>query len=129
MSDGPLWLKDRRVAKVVAEAIAYGDTGKEAYELLAWVVMPNHVHMVISEIMQWLKTATAARANRILTRAGDFWQREYFDHWVRSGDELTAIIAYTEHNPIEARLVSSPEHWPWSSARMPAARPPAPLDC
>ena len=59
--------------------------------MLAWVIMPNHVHLVLrpqgrlSAILRWLKTATATRANRLLGKTGEaFWQREYFDRWVRS---------------------------------------------
>ena len=78
------------------------------------------MHMVIlpgcklPEIMRWLKAATANRANRLLGRRGQpFWQREYFDRWIRSDEQLASVIAYVEDNPGE---------WPWSSAhRVPAA--------
>jgi putative transposase len=86
--------------------------------------MPNHVHLVIqppeplSAIMRWLKTATAYRARKILELPpGPFWRREYYDHWIRSRDELVRITAYIERNPVSAGLVSSPEAWPWSSAK------------
>jgi REP element-mobilizing transposase RayT len=74
-----------------------------------------------------LKTATAIRANRVLAKTGEaFWQREYFDHWIRSEKELASVVAYVEANPVLAGLVSCPEDWTWSSARnAPAARPPA----
>jgi REP element-mobilizing transposase RayT len=130
---GPRWLQEARVATVVAEALAYGEKTRGAYSLLAWVIMPNHVHLVLrpqgrlSAILRWLKTATATRANRLLGKTGEaFWQREYFDRWVRSEKELASVVAYVEANPVAAGLVSSAEDWPWSSARKtPAARPPA----
>ena len=95
--------------------------------------MPNHVHLVLrpqgtlSAILRWLKTATATRANRVLGKTGEaFWQREYFDHWIRSEKELASVVAYVEANPVQAGLVSKAEDWPWSHARnTPAARPPA----
>jgi hypothetical protein len=69
-------------------------------DLLAWVVMPNHVHVVVKsirslpEIMRWLKAATANRANSLLGRTGEaFWQREYFDRWIRTGKQLGSVIA------------------------------------
>jgi REP element-mobilizing transposase RayT len=130
---GPLWLQDNRVAAVVASALIYGQCAKRWYDLHAWVVMPNHVHVVIqphghlSDTMRWLKAATANRANRILNRRGDFWQREYYDRWVRSGDELRSIVRYVEWNPVTAGFVPLPEKWLWSSAtKPPAARPPVP---
>jgi mutator protein MutT len=120
---GPRWLGDTRVANMFAEALRYGADVRRAYELGAWVVMPNHVHLVIQphqslpEIMRWLKTATAVRARKILELPpGPFWRREYYDHWIRSRDELARVTAYMERNPVSAALVQSPEAWPWSSA-------------
>jgi hypothetical protein len=95
---GPRWLQDPRIARVVAEALAYGERVRRAYDLFAWVIMPNHVHLVLrpqgtlSAILRWLKSATATRANRVLGKTGEaFWQREYFDHWIRSERELASV--------------------------------------
>ncbi|MBZ5674880.1 MAG: transposase [Acidobacteriia bacterium] len=69
------------------------------YELHAWVVMPTHVHVIMTpkqpfpEIMRWLKWTTARRCNRLLNRTGAFWQDESFDHWIRTGGELESLIA------------------------------------
>ena len=119
---GERWLQDPRVAKLMADALRYGESGKSAYELIAWVIMPNHVHVLfrpmirLDKIVRWLKVATASRANRILRRIGnEFWDREYFDHWVRSDEELTDIMEYIERNPVCAGLVKEPGDWPWSS--------------
>jgi putative transposase len=84
------------------------------------VLKPHHR---LSEIMQWLKTATANRANRILGMPGTpFWQREYYDHWIRSEKEFFSIVHYIEQNPVIAGLAASAEEWPWSSARPPAVQ-------
>lgn len=68
------------------------------------------------------------RANRILgVSRAPFWQREYYDHWIRTEKEFFSIVHYIEQNPVVAGLAVSPEDWPWSSAavrRRP--RPPAP---
>jgi len=119
---GPLWLEDPRVANLLAGALRYGEA-KQFYTLHAWVIMPNHVHLLIEpqiefpRIMRWLKGTTARRANRILGRSGlPFWQVESYDHWVRSPEELQELIHYIEENPINAGLVRSVEQWPWSSA-------------
>jgi REP element-mobilizing transposase RayT len=118
---GPMWLRDGRIAKMITDALRYGDaTG--LYRLHAFVVMPNHVHAIRtpltnhSRIMQWLKGTTARRANRILGRRGAFWQDESFDHWIRNGREFDNVVAYVEHNPVSAGLVECPEDWLWSSA-------------
>jgi hypothetical protein len=122
---GPVWLRDDRVARVVAGALSYGDTGRNFYRLGAWVIMPNHVHVLLRPqthlpvITRWLKGSTARQANLILGRTGEpFWQDESFDHRVRDEVELERIARYVEHNPVSAGLAACPGDWPWSSARL-----------
>jgi len=73
---GPVWLRDARVASVVADALLRGDSGRHFYRLRAWVIMPNHVHVVLrpktvlAVITRWLKGSTARQANLILGRTG-----------------------------------------------------------
>src|SRR6185436_14134317 len=100
---GPVWLRDPRVARVVADALSYGETGRQFYELRAWVIMPNHVHVLLRPktsmpaITRWLKGSTARQANLILGRTRQaFWQDESFDHRVRDEVELERIVRYVE---------------------------------
>ncbi|MDE3136692.1 MAG: transposase [Acidobacteriota bacterium] len=103
-------MRDSRIARVVADAIRYYQ-GKR-YELFAWCVMPNHVHVVFSpreehrlqSILHSWKSYSAQAANRILGRNGPFWQREYFDHLIRSEASLWKIIRYVSENPRKAGL-------------------------
>jgi REP element-mobilizing transposase RayT len=122
-ASGPRWLSDPLVADAVAHAILAGDRERHLYRLLAWVVMPNHVHMLIlpqapvPSLMKWLKGSTARSANSILRRTGQpFWQDESFDHYLRSANQIGRITAYIEENPVTAGLVHSAEAWHWSSA-------------
>jgi REP element-mobilizing transposase RayT len=132
LATGPLWLRDQRIANLVSHAVLIGADERRFYHLRAWVVMPNHVHLLILPLvsvpllMRWLKGSTARGANRILSRTGQpFWQDESFDHYLRAASHLDRTIAYIEHNPVSAGLVCSAEHWPWSSAGW-QAKPPAP---
>jgi len=122
---GPVWLRDARIARVVADALLYGENGRRFYQLRAWVIMPNHVHVLLlpktslSAITRWVKGSTARQANLILGRTGAaFWQDESFDHRVRNDFELDRIVRYVEYNPVNAGLAGSPEDWAWSSARL-----------
>ncbi|HEV8042352.1 MAG TPA: transposase [Bryobacteraceae bacterium] len=122
---GPVWLRDSRVAQVVADAILYGESGRKFYELRAWVIMPNHVHLLLRPktpmpaITRRLKGSTARQAKLILGRTGvAFWQDESFDHRARNDWELDRIVRYIETNPVSAGFVSNPGGWPWSSARL-----------
>jgi len=107
---------------MLAEAIVYGETTRR-YDLLAWAIMPDHVHVVLvpikplADTMRWLKTATANRANTILGRKGlPFWRREYYDRWMRTERELSETITYVEENPVRRGLTGSSADWRWSSA-------------
>jgi len=89
---GPKWLADPRIAELVCSSFHYLD-GTD-YVLEAYCLMPNHVHLVctplinndkvvsISRIMQSLKGFAAHRANQLLGRKGEFWQHESYDHVV-----------------------------------------------
>ncbi len=126
---GPLWLKDPRIARCVCSEIESGATGYDHYVLHEYVVMPNHVHMLVfpkiemSSAMKHLKGRTAAQANRILGREGQlFWQSESFDHWCRSVAEMYKIRQYIVMNPVKAGLVQQPQHWRWGSVYRNLAR-------
>jgi REP element-mobilizing transposase RayT len=106
---------------MIAEAIVFGDSTR--YRLHAWVIMPNHVHIVVeplrelAAIMHWLKGRTARKANRILGRTDQtFWQDESYDHWIRNATEYQKVVGYVENNPVRAGLVEKAEDWRWSSA-------------
>jgi REP-associated tyrosine transposase len=120
---GPFWLRNESIAALVVDAIRFGSHPLGHYETLAYVVMPNHVHLLVTpwqpvpKITKRLKGYTAREANRILSRTGEaFWQRESYDHWVRNAEELARIIRYIENNPVRAAIARTPEEYRWSSA-------------
>lgn len=119
---GPRWLSDERVAQCVANTLRYGESTLHLYDLRAWVLMVNHVHILIypsaplARITKAIKNFSARRANEILGRTGPFWDDESNDHWVRNPEELEKIVRYIEQNPVSAGLVPHVEDWRWSSA-------------
>jgi putative transposase len=120
---GPLWLKDPRIAESVVQALHHGESGLGFYALHEFVVMANHVHVLLTpkielrRLTNGLKGVTAKVANQILRRPRKpFWQDESFDHWVRSSQEFARIGNYIEQNPVTAGLIANAEEWPWSSA-------------
>jgi len=119
---GPLWLKESRIAECLLAALQRHQE-QELFRLHAYVVMANHVHVLLAplrslaEITHLVKGATARQANKILGRTRvPFWQDESFDHWIRSAAEWNRIRDYIERNPVLAGLVRNPKDWPWSSA-------------
>jgi putative transposase len=122
---GPTWLKDARLSKIVADSLRYGAEQLRLYRLSAYVVMSNHVHILIwpraylSKITKSIKGYTARECNKLLSRTGEnFWQDESFDHAVRNEDEFCRIKRYIELNPVKAGLVTRSEEWAWSSATL-----------
>ncbi len=129
----PKWLQKPEIAALVSEALHYRD--RKVYDLLAYCIMPNHLHIVFTplqqengeyialyKIMQSFKRHTAREANKKLGRQGAFWQAESYDHVVRNQGELKRILAYVIHNPVAAGLVSEWERWRWTYLA-PALRP------
>ena len=119
---GPKYLSQPEIAEIAASSIQRG-VALGHYELRAWVIMANHVHVLLraliapSRLLQSLKGFTAREANRILNRTGrKFWQAESYDHWVRDERELERIAAYIESNPVKAGLADDPSEYRWSSA-------------
>lgn len=133
---GPRWLCEPPVAEVISEAISHRD-GK-VYDLLAYCVMPNHVHTVLTvgqqdgspykgrrpsstelaDILENLKWYTALNCNRILGRGGQFWQHESYDHLIRNGEELERTIWYVLNNPVRGGLTDSWENWKWKYVKL-----------
>ena len=120
---GECFLKQPAVADLVAGALRFFEG--QRYELRSWVVMPNHVHLVVwpkppntlSEVLHSWKSFTANEANKLLVRVGNpFWQDESYDHLVRDDTDMARCCQYTLMNPVNARLCSRPEDWKWSSA-------------
>ncbi len=119
---GECFLRDTRVATLMEKAIRFHHGSR--FELLAWIVMPNHVHSLIkvgdtplSKIIQNWKSIVAVKANKLLGRTGEFWQLDYWDTFMRDAEQTRKAIRYIENNPVKARLCRAPEEWPFSSAR------------
>ena len=110
-------------AAIVEASLFYGDG--ERYRLLEWVVMPNHVHVLIEQlecslatVVQSWKRHTSREIHRQSPAApSPLWQREYWDRYVRDAGHLAAAVAYIHHNPVVAGLAASPQTWPSGSAR------------
>ena len=112
---GECWLSRPEIAQLVEHALRHFDG--QRYNLLAWCIMPNHVHVVfrptagneLSGILHSWKSYTATEANRQLQRSGPFWQAESFDHLVRDREDFNNQVLYILRNPERASLVN----WKW----------------
>ena len=125
---GACLLRHPAHARSVEDALLHFDG--QRYRLLAWVVMPNHVHVLIETrpghpldavVHSW-KSVTAHAILKTLATAGEtptlpaLWQREYFDRFIRDERHLQAVIDYIDNNPVKAGLVAHAGDWPFGSA-------------
>jgi REP element-mobilizing transposase RayT len=119
---GEALLKHHEVASMVQDSLLRFDGLR--YRLFAWVVMPNHVHALMTrfenyelkDILHSLKSYTAHEANKMLHRSGQFWIEEYFDRYMRNQEHFRKTVLYIENNPVKARLCQKPGDWPYRSA-------------
>lgn len=125
-------LAEPMMARIVTDAFLF--FAGTRYDLLAYVVMPSHIHWVFRPLEIWVATLnnssrspresivhsinrhSALQCNRNQNRSGEFWQHESYDHWIRDEDELERILHYVEWNPVKAGLVSKAHEWLFSSA-------------
>lgn len=119
---GSACLRNPVVGRLVMESLLGGHL--EDYVLHAAVVMPNHVHAVLTvgpetnlnNVMQRIKGSSSRSVNQLLGRTGRLWQPEYFDRLVRNPDHFERCIEYTHWNPVKAKLVVDPRHYACSTA-------------
>jgi REP element-mobilizing transposase RayT len=120
---GKCHLRRREIAQLVEAALRMFQGTH--YDLRAWVVMSNHVHVLfkvesvpMSKILETWKKHTATEANRLLDRRGAFWAQDYFDTFMRDETHERTTVRYIENNPTKAKLVLDPKTWSWTSARL-----------
>jgi len=123
---GACWMMRDDVAGLVQNALLHFDGSR--YDLFAWCVMPNHVHVVVQprpehsleSILHSWKSFTSRKIGQIVGRMGTIWQAEYYDHLVRDEDDLFHAMEYVLNNPQAAGL----ENWRWVGHRRGTGVPP-----
>ncbi len=134
-------LREPIIAQMVTDTLHY--LGGQRYRLCAWVVMPNHIHVLFETLDDWSvakivaswKKHTAVQINAYLKsdeqqganqeigvprggpRRAPVWHREYWDRFIRNEHHFLKTVEYIHQNPAKAGLVSADCDWPWSSAR------------
>jgi putative transposase len=138
LAESPRWLAQGEVARMVMQEIQRLDG--ERYRMLAFCIMPNHVHLLVdmhhfnqttttnqagatrsyplTDALRLLKGRTARYCNQLLGRTGQFWHHESYDHVVRDENELERICAYILENPVKANLARDKYSWPYTVIRV-----------
>ncbi|MFK7948276.1 MAG: transposase [Saprospiraceae bacterium] len=126
-----------QVATTVSEKLKqYHD---KYYSLIAYCIMPNHVHFLanferqlldneqfrlnheeleytqLSQVMQYIKGGSAREINLILNNTGNkVWAKDSYDHFIRDDKEFKNVINYILQNPVKAGLVESTDNWKYT---------------
>jgi REP element-mobilizing transposase RayT len=123
---GECLLRKPEYAQVVEDSLLFGDCIR--YRLIAWVIMPNHVHVLIEQkeawplakVVQSWKRHTSRKTHQLMGGSsscnGPFWQRDYWDRYIRNGQHFSVTKQYVENNPVKAGLVEHAGDWRWGSA-------------
>ncbi len=119
---GSCILREPKCAKLVQDSLQF--LHENRYDLIAWVVMPNHVHFLarfseeqtLSSAMHSLKSYTGHELKKLHPEMDLIWQSESFDRYIRSEDHFLGRVQYIHENPVVARLCEHQEDFPWSSA-------------
>jgi putative transposase len=94
--------------------------------IYAYVVMPEHIHLLLSEpdrgslagAIQSLKLSVTRSISGVgTTEPARFWEKRYYDRNIRNHEEFVEKLRYIHRNPVQRGLVERPEDWPWSSFR------------
>jgi putative transposase len=109
--------RNERWADLLRETILhYAGTG---YSLHAYVIMPDHLHMLIvpqdtlEKAIQLLKGGFSFRVKRAFNWPFEIWQQGFTDHRIRDEADWKHHIEYIRQNPVEARLVEDPSLYPY----------------
>ncbi|MDB6003995.1 MAG: type site-specific deoxyribonuclease, HsdR family [Prosthecobacter sp.] len=109
---GSCILRQPACREIVTGALQFFEAKR--YHLHSWVIMPNHVHVLMSlheaeqlnKVLSSWKSYTANRLNELLHLSGPFWQEDYFDRLVRDADHFVRCVRYIRRNPLKAHLPS-----------------------
>jgi 1-hydroxy-2-methyl-2-(E)-butenyl 4-diphosphate synthase len=118
---GTCLFKNEQNAELLANALKHFDGTR--YDLLAWCIMPNHVHVIhkpakgeeLDKILHSWKSYTSHEINKLNGTSGSIWQKESYDHLIRDGKDLRNQIDYILNNPTKAGYTN----WLWTGCAYP----------
>lgn len=119
----PVFFENDTAARIFCAALNDSRLWREA-KLMCWVLMPDHVHLLIqigdketiSRLMNRLKANTARQVNVVLGRKDRFWEKGFHDRAIRSEENIVDVARYIVMNPIRAGLVKSAGLYPYWDA-------------
>jgi REP element-mobilizing transposase RayT len=116
------WFSEHNLARVVSRSITNEKVFRDA-KVLCWVVMPDHVHLLIElgevplhKVINLWKSTSGHLLNRTIARKGRFWQKGYHDHALRKDENIKGTARYIIANPLRAGLAKKYGQYPYWNA-------------
>jgi REP-associated tyrosine transposase len=112
---------DQRLVELLVNELA--QFRSQGFSIYAYCFMPDHCHVlavamtgtsVLAKAVRAFKGASAAHVRSLGIR--NLWQRDYYDHILRSSESFDAAAAYIFENPVRAGLASDARDWPFSGS-------------
>ena len=118
-------------ANRVVEAVLEQTRSRHQARIYAYVLMPEHVHLLINEppnipLDQFLKSVKQTTSRKLKGTREQFWQDRYFDRNIRGEEERTDVIHYIHRNPVKRGLAPHPGDYPGAASTTTLPEPPAP---
>jgi putative transposase len=109
-------------ARETVEAVLEQARARHQARVYAYVLMPEHVHLLVNEpprilLAQLLKAVKQMSSRKLRGSREKFWQERYYDSNVHGEEARSDVIRYIHCNPVKRGLAAKPEDWPWSSFR------------
>jgi putative transposase len=113
-------LLDAPAARETVEVVLEQTRARHQARIYAYVLMPEHMHMLVNEppqilLAQFLKALKQMTSRKLRGQRERFWQDRYYDSNIRGETARSEVIRYIHRNPVKRGLVAKPEDWPWSS--------------
>ena len=116
------WFSEHTLARVVSRSITNEKVFRDA-KVLCWVVMPDHVHLMIElgevplhKVINLWKSNSGYLLNRTIARKGRFWQKGYHDHALRGDENIKGTARYIIATPLRAGLAKKYAQYPYWNA-------------
>jgi putative transposase len=109
-------------ARETFETVLEETRARHQARIYAYVLMPEHVHLVVNEpplilLAQFLKALKQVTSRKLRGPREKFWQERYYDSNIHGESARSEVIRYIHRNPVVRGLVERPEDWPWSTFR------------
>ena len=122
---GRCLFKKKEIANIIKEALLfYNDKN---YEIISWVIMPNHIHLLVylypnyelAKFIHYVKSITTNKIKKYIDISEKIWSNDYFDRYIRNHFHYCKTVNYIRMNPVKAGLCKDYQDWKFTDSHAP----------